>query len=149
MGPETAPCNTRKAISEGRLHANPHNSEAMVKSITDTTKVRTTPNRCMSQPVNGTETPFATANEVITQVPWSVLTPRLPAMVGIDTFAREVSTTCMNVPNASATAVMALRPPINAGAAAGAAGGAAPTGAGGPPPGGGAQMGAPPLRAWR
>lgn len=41
-----------------------------MNSATDTTKVRTTPKRCMSQPVNGTETPLATAKEVITNVPW-------------------------------------------------------------------------------
>ena len=69
MGPETAPCSTRNAISEGRLQASPHNKEAMVKSTTETTKVRTTPKRCMSHPVKGTDTPFATAKEVITQVP--------------------------------------------------------------------------------
>ncbi len=117
MGPETAPCSTRNAISEGRLQASPHNKEARVKSTTETTKVRTTPKRCMSHPVKGTDTPFATAKEVITQVPWSVLTPKLPAMVGMDTFAMDVSSTCMKVPNARANAVMALRPPSSAGAA--------------------------------
>ena len=46
-----------------------------------------------------------------------MLTPKLPAMVGMETFAMEVSSTCMKVPNARATAVMALRPPSSAGAA--------------------------------
>ena len=69
IGPETAPCSTRKTINDGRLQASPHRSEAIVNSATDRTKVRTTPKRCISQPVNGTETPFATAKEVITQVP--------------------------------------------------------------------------------
>ena len=69
MGPETAPCSTRKTISDGRLHATPQNREAMVNSTTEITKVRTTPKRCMSQPVSGTETPFATAKEVMTHVP--------------------------------------------------------------------------------
>src|SRR5271156_3036973 len=78
IGPDTAPCSTRNAISDGRLQARPQSSEATVNSTTDTTKVRTTPKRCMSQPVSGTDTPLATANEVITQVPWSELTPRLP-----------------------------------------------------------------------
>ena len=41
----------------------------MVNRATDATNVRTTPKRCMSHPVSGTDTPFATANEVITQVP--------------------------------------------------------------------------------
>src|ERR1700682_6546017 len=104
MGPDTAPCSTRNAIKDGRLQANPHSRDAMVNSTTDMTKVRTTPKRCMSHPVSGTDTPLATANEVITHVPWSELTPKLPAMVGIETFAMEVSSTCMNVPKDSATA---------------------------------------------
>src|ERR1700722_5307180 len=108
IGPDTAPCRTRKAIKDGRLHASPHSREAMVNKATDMAKVRTTPNRCISQPVSGTDTPLATANEVMTQVPWSELTPRLPAIVGMETFAMEVSSTCMNVPSARATAVMAL-----------------------------------------
>ena len=59
----------------------------------------------MSHPVSGTEIPFETANDVITQVPWFALTPRLPAIVGSDTFAIVVSSTCMNVPRPSANAV--------------------------------------------
>lgn len=39
---------------------------------------------------------LATANEVIIQVPWLVLTPRSPEMVGIDTSAMDVSSTFMN-----------------------------------------------------
>jgi hypothetical protein len=69
MGPDTPPCRTRNAIKDGRLHASPHSREAMVNSATETTKVRTTPKRCMSQPVRGTDTPLATAKDVITQVP--------------------------------------------------------------------------------
>ncbi len=60
----------------------------------------------MSQPVSGTEMPFETANDVMIQVPWFVLTPRLPAMVGSETLAIVVSRTCMKVPSASANAVM-------------------------------------------
>src|SRR5271167_571224 len=104
MGPDTPPWSTRKATKDGKLQASPHSSEAMVNSTTETTKVRTTPNRCINQPVSGTDTPLATANDVITQVPWSELTPRLPAIVGIDTFAMDVSSTCIKVPNAKATA---------------------------------------------
>src|SRR5580658_607638 len=69
IGPETAPCSTRKTMRDGKLQASPHRSEAMVNNATDKTKVRTTPKRCISHPVKGTETPFATANEVITHVP--------------------------------------------------------------------------------
>src|SRR5580698_11256555 len=122
IGPDTAPCSTRKAINDGRLHASPHRSDAIVNNATDTTNVRTTPKRCMSQPVKGTDTPLATANEVITQVPWSELTPRSPLIVGMDTFAIEVSSTCMKVPSAKATAVTALAVPESVGASRAMAG---------------------------
>ncbi len=69
IGPDTAPCRTRKAIRDGRLQASPQSSDATVNKATDTTKVRTTPKRCMSQPVSGTDTPLATAKEVMTHVP--------------------------------------------------------------------------------
>src|SRR5690606_24180803 len=81
IGPDTRPCSTRKTTSVDRLQAAPHRNEASVNSSTDATNTRTTPKRSISQPVSGTEMPFATANEVITQVPWSVETPRLPAIV--------------------------------------------------------------------
>src|SRR4029079_2012000 len=64
---------------------------------------RTAPKRCVSQPVKGTEIAFATANDVITQVPCEGLTPRSPAIAGIDTFAIDVSSTFMNVARDSAT----------------------------------------------
>src|SRR5512140_1453514 len=54
--------------------------------------------------------PLATANEVMTHVPWFGLTPSEPAMVGNDTFAIVVSSTCMNVPSASANAVSPCMP---------------------------------------
>ena len=47
----------------------PQSRDATVNSMTDSTNVRTTPKRCISQPVSGTDTPFATANEVMTHVP--------------------------------------------------------------------------------
>ena len=82
-------------------------NDATVKARTARTKTRTTPNRPISQPVSGTAMPFDTAKDVMTQVPWSVLAPRLPAMVGSDTLAIVVSSTCMKVPSASAIAVIA------------------------------------------
>src|SRR5260370_41305202 len=63
MGPDTAPCSTRKAIRDGKLQASPQSREAIVKSATDTTKARTRPKRCESQPVSGTDTPRAAADE--------------------------------------------------------------------------------------
>src|SRR3954452_16000934 len=65
MGPETRSCSTRKMTSDDRLQATPQRKEAMLKNRTDATKTFTTPKRCISQPVSGTEIPFATANEVI------------------------------------------------------------------------------------
>src|SRR3569623_1804659 len=62
---------------------------------------------------------MATAKEVITQVPWVVLTPRLPAMVGIETLAIVESSTCMKVPSASAIEVTASRLPVIGTGAAG------------------------------
>ncbi|MNS33366.1 hypothetical protein D3C72_654780 [compost metagenome] len=57
----------------------------------------TSPKRRLSQPVSGSAIALLTANEVITQVPCSELTPRLPDMVGSATLAMVVSSTCMNV----------------------------------------------------
>src|ERR1700753_558536 len=55
--------------------------------------------------------PLATAKAVMTQVPWLVETPRLPEMVGSETLAMVESSTCMKVPAASASAVIASLPP--------------------------------------
>src|SRR5262249_15130493 len=100
IGPETAPCSTRKSSSVGRFQAMPQKNEASVTSATETEKVVTTPKRLISQPVSGTETPFDMAKRVMIQVPWSVLTPRLPEMVGMETLAMVESSTCMKVPSA-------------------------------------------------
>ena len=43
MGPETAPCSTRKAMSDSKLQAMPQRNDAIVNSVTAVTKVRTTP----------------------------------------------------------------------------------------------------------
>jgi hypothetical protein len=68
--------------------------------------------------VSGTDMPLATANEVMTQVPWLELTPKLPAIVGIDTLAIVPSSTCMKVPSARAIEVTAsIMPVIGAGPA--------------------------------
>ncbi|MCY1552617.1 hypothetical protein D9M68_890240 [compost metagenome] len=45
--------------------------------------------------MSGTVIALATAKDVMTQVPWLVLTPRSPEMVGMDTFAIDVSSTFM------------------------------------------------------
>ena len=84
------------------LGASPHSHEATTKSRMLATKSRTGPKRWVIQPVSGTEMALATANEVITQVPCAGLTPRLPAMAGIETLAIDVSSTFMNVARDSA-----------------------------------------------
>src|SRR5690606_35174599 len=48
-----------------------------------------------------------TANEVITHVAWLALPPRLPEMVGRDTLAMVVSSTCMKLASASPKVVRA------------------------------------------
>ena len=82
--------------------ARPHSHDAITNSSTDATNRRTWPKRCVSQPVSGTEIALATANDVMTQVPWSGDTPRSPAIAGIDTLAIDVSSTFMNVASDSA-----------------------------------------------
>ncbi len=104
---------TRKMTSDSRLQAMPHRKEAKVKAITAKQKVRTTPKRCISQPVSGTVTPLATAKAVMTQVPLLVETPRLPEMVGSDTLAMVVSSTCMKVPSARAKAAIPSETPVS------------------------------------
>ncbi|CFD89284.1 Uncharacterised protein [Bordetella pertussis] len=96
IGPATAPCSTRKPIRASSVGEKPHSHEASTNSRVEVRNSRTWPKRCVSQPVSGTVMALATANEVMTQVPWLVLTPRSPEMVGIDTLAIEVSSTFMN-----------------------------------------------------
>jgi len=60
---------------------------------------RTAPNRWVSQPVSGTDMALATPKLVITQVPWFGLTPRSPAMAGMETLAIEESSTFIKVAN--------------------------------------------------
>src|SRR6187431_681373 len=96
-GPATSPCITRKAINDSMLGARPHSQEASTNSAVDRQKSLTCPNRCVSHPVSGTAIALATANEVMTHVPWLVLTPISPEMAGIDTFAMDVSSTIMKV----------------------------------------------------
>src|ERR1041384_8344742 len=83
--------------------ARPQRNDAATKSAVVARKRRTCPMRCVSHPVSGTEIAFATANEVMTQVPWFGDTPRSPAMAGIDTLAIDVSSTFMKVARATAS----------------------------------------------
>src|SRR5258706_14005250 len=109
------------------LGASPHSHDAITNSSTLAVNRRTWPKRCVSQPVSGTEIAFATANDVITQVPCDGLTPRSPEIAGIETFAIEVSSTFMNVASDSATVPSTSWLPVSGGdaAARGRAGGGA------------------------
>lgn len=78
------------------LWASPHSNEATVKASVDHTNNLVSPKRRLSQPVSGKAIAVLTANEVMTQVACCELAPRLPAMVGNDTLAMVVSSTCMN-----------------------------------------------------
>jgi hypothetical protein len=71
----------------------------------DPTRRRTCPKRCVNQPVSGIETALAAAKIVMTHVPSSTDTPRLPEIVGIATLAIDTSSADMNV--ASATTMVA------------------------------------------
>src|SRR5690606_34851985 len=53
------------------------------------------------KPVSGSAIALLTANEVMTQVAWFALAPRLPEIAGNDTLAMVVSSTCMNDARAS------------------------------------------------
>ncbi len=51
--PPAAPCRARSTISEARLGASPHNSEAIVKPVMQTRKKRLRPKVLESQPEIG------------------------------------------------------------------------------------------------
>src|SRR5574337_1412443 len=97
IGPATKPCSTRNRISSVMFGARPHSHEHSTNSSTLPTNSLTWPKRSDSQPVSGTDTAFATAKLVMTQVPWFGLTPRSPAIAGSDTFAIDESSMFMNV----------------------------------------------------
>src|SRR3954471_16761430 len=96
IGPQTNPCSARAATSRPMLLARPHNSEAMTKASVAHMKTLRSPKRRTMKPVSGKAIALLTANEVMTQVAWLELAPRLPEMVGNETLAIVVSSTCMN-----------------------------------------------------
>ncbi|GAN83616.1 hypothetical protein GHA01_16510 [Novacetimonas hansenii] len=73
----------------------PQSTEATVKAATAQTNSLTCPNRRDSQPVRGMKMAFAIPKEVMVHSPISVLTPRLPEMVGTETFAIVISVTAI------------------------------------------------------
>src|SRR5580692_2307327 len=123
-GPATAPWNTRATSRIGSVGAMPHNHEASTNIRIAPTNSLICPMRWVSQPVSGIETALAAANTVMTHVPSSTETPRLPEIVGIATFAIDESSTFMNVASATARVARTSWPPCNGGGegAGGAAG---------------------------
>src|SRR6185437_14455197 len=97
IGPATAPWMARNTSSMPMLCETPHRNEDATNSSVHAVNRRTSPKRRVRKPVSGSEIAMLTANEVITHVLWSLLTPRLPAMVGSETLAIVVSSTCMKV----------------------------------------------------
>src|ERR1700760_1199815 len=114
-GPATAPCRIRAASNTGRLGAIPHNHDDSTNNRIAHTNNLICPTRCTSQPVNGIAMALAAANSVITHVPSSTETPRLPAMVGIATFAIDESSTFINVASATASVASTSLPPVSGG----------------------------------
>ena len=105
------------------LVASPQSHEPSTNSSVDSANRRTAPKRCDSHPVSGTAMALATANDVITHVPWLALTARSPEMAGIETFAIDVSSTTMNVATESANVPATRGTPRSGGWAPAAAGG--------------------------
>ena len=89
------------------LLAMPHRNEAITNAIVDHTNSLRSPKRRASQPVSGNAIAVLTANEVITHVAWFALPPRLPEMVGNETLAMVVSSTCMKLASARPSVVSA------------------------------------------
>src|SRR5258706_15939182 len=109
-------------MSQASDGASAHKNDATTNNRVDAMNRRTWPYRTVSQPVSGSEIALATANEVITHVPWSADTARSPEMAGIDTLAIDVSRMFMNVASESAMLPSASAPSVSGGGAAGAGG---------------------------
>src|SRR6185295_515422 len=100
-----APWMTRKRISVPSVGARPHRNDAAVKPTTDSISRFLRPKTLASQPVIGRMMALATRYEVSAQVASSMVTDRLPAMCGSDTFTTVVSSTSMKVANITETAM--------------------------------------------
>src|SRR5881628_2752469 len=92
-------------ISSGRLGARPQKNDAKVKPVTEAMRSRLRPKRFASHPVIGRMIAFATRYDVSAQVASSGVADRFPAMCGNETLTTVVSSTSMNVPNITATAM--------------------------------------------
>src|SRR5208282_1725828 len=103
--PPPAPCNTRKRRRNPRLGAMPQSKELTVNTVKQAMKNRFRPSVPASQPLIGKIIAFETRYDVSTQVLWSLLAPRFPAIYGRATFAMLVSSTSMNAARATTTAI--------------------------------------------
>src|SRR5580692_6385406 len=101
--PPPAPCSTRKKRRNPRLGAIPQSKELTVKILKHAMKKRFRPKAPASQPLMGRMIAFETRYEVNTQVLWSLLAPRFPAIYGKATLAMLVSSTSMNAAIATTT----------------------------------------------
>src|SRR5512145_1787940 len=94
-GPPARPWQTRAKTSMPRELETPHSAEKAPNAAMAVTNTRTAPKRAASHPVRGTVMASATAYDVMTHVPWLVVAPKPPAMLGTDTLAMVVSSTAM------------------------------------------------------
>src|SRR6202043_1692542 len=103
--PPPAPWSTRNRRRKPRLGAKPQSRELTVKIPKQDMKKRFRPKVLANQPLIGRMMAFETKYEVRTQVLWSLLAPRLPAMYGRATLAMLVSRTSMKAASATTTAI--------------------------------------------
>src|SRR4249919_2656165 len=90
------------------LLARPHSREAMTnRNVAQMNSLRS-PKWRVSHPVSGNAIALLTAKDVMTHVAWLALSPRLPEIVGRDTFAMVRSSTCMNDASARPSVVSAM-----------------------------------------
>src|SRR5207342_684071 len=108
IGPATKPCSARAATNRPMLLARPHRKEATTNSAVAHTNNLRSPKCRVSQPVSGKAIALLTAKEVITHVAWFALPPRLPEIVGNETFAMVRSSTCMNDASARPSVVSGM-----------------------------------------
>src|ERR1700730_2685226 len=111
-GPATTPCTIRATRSVVRFGEIPHAQEEREKSRIAATKSLIVPTRVVSHPVSGIATALAAENNVMTQVPSSTDTPRLPDIVGTATLAMDESSTVMKVARATANVARTSLPPV-------------------------------------
>src|SRR3984957_12569761 len=102
--------------------ATPHNIDISTNRITAMQNDFTSPKRRAIHPVSGCMIALASEYELIAHVPSFGLTPRLPAICGTDTLTMVMSSTSMNVENATAIVSNASGPPVSGGLRTGGTG---------------------------